>query len=410
MPRRRVFVTGVGLVSPHGEDPDDVFEQIFSGRSAVRRVENANGRRGAVGMLAPVTLDPEAIPKVHGRVMARASKMAFVAAGQALSRSDLGADDPARIAAGVYMGCALGGSETLEHHYGRFHADPPKRPRVTTTPMIMASGPASHVSMRYGITGPTLTYSIACVSSAVALGEAFRAIRDGYLEIAVAGGSEAQLNPGTVAAWHELGVLAKEHESGPEASSRPFDATRTGLVLGEGAAILILEAEDSLSARGVEPLAEVMGYGVCSDAHNLTEPLAEGQATAIRLALDDAQLSPDRIGYVNAHATGTLAGDRVESEAIKQAFGSHASTVAISSTKSMHGHLVGAAGALEAALTIRALQTGRIPPTANLTEADPACDLDYVPLVGRSKPDLEYALSNSFAFGGTNAALVLAKV
>jgi 3-oxoacyl-[acyl-carrier-protein] synthase II len=264
--------------------------------------------------------------------------------------------------------------------------------------------------MRYGITGPTLTYSIACVSSAVALGEAFRAIRDGYLEIAVAGGSEAQLNPGTVAAWHELGVLAKEHESGPEASSRPFDATRTGLVLGEGAAILILEAEDSLSARGVEPLAEVMGYGVCSDAHNLTEPLAEGQATAIRLALDDAQLSPDRIGYVNAHATGTLAGDRVESEAIKQAFGSHASTVAISSTKSMHGHLVGAAGALEAALTIRALQTGRIPPTANLTEADPACDLDYVPLVGRSKPDLEYALSNSFAFGGTNAALVLAKV
>ena len=148
MSPRRVFVTGVGLVSPHGEDSDDVFEQIFEGRSAVRRVENANGRRGAVGMLAPVTLDPEAVPKVHGRVMARASKMAFVAAGQALSRADLSSDDPARIAAGIYMGCALGGSETLEHHYGRFHADPPKRPRVATTPMIMASGPASHVSMR----------------------------------------------------------------------------------------------------------------------------------------------------------------------------------------------------------------------------------------------------------------------
>ena len=276
-------------------------------------------------------------------------------------------------------------------------------------PMIMASAPASQVSMRFGILGPTVTYSMACVSSGVAIGEAFRAIRHGYVDTVLAGGAEAQLNTGTLAGWRELSVLASEHETGVEASSRPFDTQRTGLVLGEGAVVLVLESESAARARGAEVLAEIIGYGASSDAYNLTEPCADGQTRTMRLALEDASVSHERIGYVNAHATGTLVGDRVEAGAIKNIFGSHSDKVAVSSTKSVHGHLVGAASALEVALTVRMLQTGRIAPTSNLTDPDPECDLDCVPLVGREAPDLEYALSNSFAFGGSNATLVLRK-
>jgi 3-oxoacyl-[acyl-carrier-protein] synthase II len=212
-----------------------------------------------------------------------------------------------------------------------------------------------------------------------------------------------------LAGWRELSVLASEHPTGAEASSRPFDKHRTGLVLGEGAIVLVLESESAARARGVEAMAEIVGYGASSDAYNLTEPCPDGQARAMRLALEDAALSGERIGYVNAHATGTLSGDRVEAEAIRSTFGGHADKLAVSSTKSVHGHLVGAASALEAALTVRSLQTGRIAPTANLTDPDPECDLDCVPLVGRESSDLEYALSNSFAFGGSNATLVLRK-
>ncbi len=410
MPVRRTFITGIGLVSPHGDRLVDVFDRVFAGESAIRKVRLDGDRLGRDVLLSPVDFDPDPlIPKLTGRFMARASKMAVVAAHHALEGSgllDLGAG-PAE--AGVYMGCGLGGAEALQAHYERYLADPPKRLRAATTPMIMASGPASHISMRYGILGPTVTYSIACVSSAVAIGEAFRAIRHGYVDTALAGGAEAQLNSGTLASWQQLSVLASEHATGAEASSRPFDTQRTGLVLGEGSVILVLESESTARARGAELLAEIVGYGVSSDAYNLTEPCSKGQARAMRLALEDASVPDERIGYINAHATGTLLGDRVEAEAIRSTFGSHADELAVSSTKSVHGHLIGAASALEAALTVRTLQTGRIAPTAHLTHPDPECDLDCVPLVGREAPGLEYALSNSFAFGGSNASLVLRK-
>ena len=397
-------------MSPHGDDLNDVFERVFAGESAVRKVEfEANGSTREL-LLSAVDFDPDPlISKVSGRFMARASKMAVVAANHAMEQSGLLVSGKGPAEAGIYVGCGLGGSEALQAHYERYLADPPKRLRAATTPMIMASGPASHISMRYGITGPTMTYSIACVSSAAAIGEAFRAIRHGYLDTALAGGAEAQLNSGTLASWRELKVLAKEHVTGAGASSRPFDMQRTGLVLGEGSVVLVLESEDAVEERGAEPLAEIVGYGVSSDAHNLTEPCPNGQAHAMSKALEDATLSADRIGYVNAHATGTLVGDRVEARAIRNTFGPHIAKVAVSSTKSVHGHLIGAAGALEVALTVRTLQTGRIAPTANLTDPDPECDLDCVPLVGRDAPDLEYALSNSFAFGGSNATLVLRK-
>jgi 3-oxoacyl-[acyl-carrier-protein] synthase II len=274
----------------------------------------------------------------------------------------------------------------------------------------MANAPAAHVSMRYGMRGPSLTYSIACASSAVAIGEAFRAIRDGYLDRALAGGTEAMLNDGSIVAWEALSVLATEHPDGPAASSRPFAADRSGFVLGEGSAALMLESEDAMRQRGAEPIAEIVGFGTSSDAHNLTQPAVEGQVQALRAALADAGLAPESIGYINAHATATMVGDKVEIDAIKTTFGEHAHRLAVSSTKSMHGHLVGAAGALELAITLLALKKRRLPPTANLTLPDPACDLDCVPCRGRPAPDLEYALSNSFAFGGSNAVLVARRV
>ena len=410
MPLRRTFITAIGVVSPHGDDLNEVFDRVFAGESSVRKVPvDANGSSCNM-LLSPVDFEPgHLIPKLSGRFMARATKMAVVAAHHALEGSGLLVSGSGPAGAGIYMGCGLGGSDELQAHYERYLANPPRRLRAASTPMIMASGPASNISMQYGITGPTVTYSIACVSSAVAIGEAFRAIRHGYLDTVLAGGAEAQLNPGALAGWRELSVLASEHESGAEASSRPFDAQRTGLVLGEGAVVLVLESESAARARGAELLAEIVGYGVSSDAYNLTEPSSDGQARAMRLALDDASVAGERIGYVNAHATGTLLGDRVEAKAIRDTFGSHADKLAVSSTKSVHGHLIGAASALEAALTVRMLQTGRIAPTANLTDPDPECDMDFVPLVGRDAPELEYALSNSFAFGGSNATLVLRK-
>ena len=261
--------------------------------------------------------------------------------------------------------------------------------------------------MQFGIHGPAHTYSIACAASSVAIGEAFRSIRDGYSDVVIAGGAEAMLNDTSVAAWQAIGVLATEHSDGAPMSCRPFDLERTGLVLAEGAAILILESEQRATARGATSLAEVVGFGASSDAHKLTEPSVGGQVRAMRNALEDAGLPPDVVGYINAHATGTATGDPVEIEAIKRVFGAAAQDLAVSSTKSVHGHLVGASGALECAITALALHGCRIPPTAHLTVPDPACDLDCVAGVGRDAPGLEVALSNSFAFGGSNASLVL---
>jgi 3-oxoacyl-[acyl-carrier-protein] synthase II len=363
---------------------------------------------GADVLLASIDFEPgDRIGKADQILMARAAQMAVVATGNALEHAGLESDGLGPEEAGVYMGCGLGGAEILQESYRTYSQRQSRRVRPTTVPMIMASGPASQVCMSFGIRGPAHTYSVACASSSVAIGEAFRSIRDGYSDVIIAGGAEAMLNDGSVAAWQAVGVIAKEHADGAAESCRPFDLERTGLVLGEGAVTLILESEERAAARGAEPLAEVVGFGASSDAHKLTEPSVEGQERAIRNALDDAGLPADSVGYINAHATGTPAGDPVEIEAVKRAFGTAAEGVAISSTKSMHGHLVGASGALECGITVMALHQRRIPPTANLAVPDPACDLDCVAGVGRDAPDLEAALSNSFAFGGSNATLVL---
>ena len=403
---RRVFVTGLGFVSPLGEDPEAVFERICRGESAIRMVSSGTPEIGADVLLASIDFDPgDRIKKADRLLMARSAQMAVVATGSALEDSGLLVDGRGPEEASVHMGCGLGGAEVLQESYASYSAS--RRVRPTTVPRIMASGPASLICMSFGIRGPAHTYSVACASSSVAIGEAFRSIRDGYADVVIAGGAEAMLNDGSVAAWQAVGVIAKQHSCGAGASCRPFDLERTGLVLGEGAVTLILECEERAVARGAECVAEVVGFGASSDAYKLTEPSVDGQERAIRNALQDARLSPESVGYINAHATGTQAGDPIEIEAIKRVFGAAARGVAVSSTKSMHGHLVGASGALECAVTALALRERRIPPTANLTVPDPACDLDCVTDVGRAAPDLDVALSNSFAFGGSNATLVL---
>ena len=410
MSGRRVFITGMGFVTPHGQDPRNVFERLFRGESAIRMVRSGTAEFGSDLALATIDFDPgNTIPKAKRLFMARAAQMAVVATHGAIRQAGLLVDGRGPRDAGVYVGCGLGGAEAIQEGYRTYYGRKSRRYKPSTVPMIMANAAASHISMMYEVQGPAHTYSIACSSSTVAIGEAFRAVRDGYLEVALVGGTEAMLNDGSVAAWERLGVLAREHPEGAHASSRPFDLERTGFVLGEGAAMLVIESEDRALARGASKVAEIVGYGTSSDAHNLIEPLPDGQERAMRDSLLDAGFDPGEVGYINAHATGTEAGDPVEIDAIKRVFGAHARQLALSSTKSMHGHLVGAAGALECAITALSLSEGRIPPTAHLTAPDPACDLDCVPGVGREVPNLAVAMSNSFAFGGSNATLVLRK-
>lgn len=401
-------MTGLGLITPLGDEADAVFDAAYAGRSGIRRV-----RSGREGVDADVLLgiadwhpDQEITP-LQKVGMDPAAQMGFLAAERALRQAGLDDAHPLLADAGVYFGCGLGGAETTEDGYLSYHTGTKRRAKPTMVPRIMPNAAAAHISMTHGIRGPSHTYSVACTSSAAAIGEAYRAIRDGYLECAVTGGTEAMLVDGVLIAWEALGVIAKEHPDGPEASVRPFDLARTGFALAEGAGALILESEAGARERGAPILGEVVGYGASSDAFNLTQPSQEGQVRAMRAALRDADLPPEAVGYVNAHATGTKIGDVVEVRAIKEAFGRHAATLAVSSTKSVHGHLVGAAGAVELALTLMTLNRGRLLPTANLTDPDPECDLDLVPLQGRPAPDVDVALSNSFGFGGSNVSLLV---
>ncbi|HSW30356.1 MAG TPA: beta-ketoacyl-[acyl-carrier-protein] synthase family protein [Longimicrobiales bacterium] len=411
MGRRRVLVTGMGFVTPHGDQADRIFERVYAGESAVGLYRSGRGAAEADVVLGKADWNPDTyVTPIQKLAMDPVAQMAYAAARHALAQAGLTGRADLLSSAGVYMGCGLGGAATYEQGYESYFTKNSRRQKPTIVPRVMPNAPAAHISMAFGIRGPSLTYSVACTSSAAALGEAYRAIRDGYLECVVAGGAEAMLAEAVVIAWESMGVIAKLHPDGPAASVRPFDAARTGFALAEGAAVLILESEERARERGAVPLGEIVGYGSSSDAHNLTQPSREGQAHAMRAALADAGVPPEAVGYINAHATATKVGDVVEVQAVKDTFGAQASRLAVSSTKSMHGHLVGAAGALELGLTLMAVARGRIPPTANLTQPDAECDLDFVPGRGREAPELEYALSNSFGFGGSNASLVVRRI
>jgi 3-oxoacyl-[acyl-carrier-protein] synthase II len=403
----RVVVTGMGAISPLGHGVAATFDALVAGRSAIRRLEGAGTERLVNRLGAPVSFDPQPhFDAARLRMLDRVSQLALAAAAQAVTAagSPFTHGSPERF--GASIGTGMGGAQSADEGYRTLYADNSDRLKPFTVLMAMTNAPASWIGLEYGLKGPNLTYSTACSSSAVAIGEAARRIARGEADVMIAGGAEACLNFGTLKAWEALRTLAVEDRDDPSASCKPFAKDRSGLVLGEGAAMLVLESADRARARGARIHAELAGYGLATDAGHITRPTVEGQAAAIRAALADARIEARQIGYINAHGTGTQANDAVESAAIKDVFGLHAYAVPVSSTKSMHGHLLGAAGALEMAISIEAMARGEVPPTRNLRNRDPECDLDYVSDGARRVADLAAVMSSSFAFGGTNAVLI----
>ena len=405
---RRVVITGLGVVSPIGQSPEQFFSNLMAGISGIKRVQSSFSEQLSIRIAASVDdFDPAAhFSKIQLTGIERFSQFALVAAEQAVQDARLELDESEYHRAGVYMGSCLGGAGSLEDGYIELFKREIPRVKPLSVLLNMNNAAASHLSIKYHLQGPNITYSTACSSSAIALGEAYRQIKHGYADVMLAGGSEAMLTLGAMKAWEALRTLAQEDPSDPGASCKPFSKNRSGLVLGEGAAVLVLEDAERALQRGARIYAELVGYDCSSDSSHITKPDSAGQTRAILNALRDAQLQPQDIGYINAHGTATQAGDIEETKALKQAFGAHAYHIPVSSTKSMHGHMMGATGAVEFMAAVLALQHQAIPPTINLLQPDPECDLDYVPNQGRTGVPLDAVMSNSFAFGGTNAVLI----
>lgn len=405
---RRVVITGLGVISPVGNSPEEFFSNLMAGRSGIKRLQTDFIEKLSIRIGAPVeNFDPgKYFSKIQLAGIERFSQFALVAAEQAVQDSKLVLSEAEFSSAGVFMGSCQGGVGTLENGYRELFQQENPRIKPLTVLLSMNNAAASHLSIKYHLQGPSITYSTACSSSAIAVGEAYRQIKHGYANVMFAGGSEAMLTLGAMKAWEALRTLAQVDLNDAGASCKPFAKNRSGLVLGEGAAVMVLEDAERAVKRGAKIYAELVGYNCSSDASHITKPDASGQTRTILQALREAQLLPKDIDYINAHGTATLAGDIEETKAIKNVFGAHAADIPVSSTKSMHGHLMGATGAIEFMAAVLALQQNAIPPTINLLEPDPECDLDYVPNHGRTNVYLNAVMSNSFAFGGSNAVLI----
>jgi 3-oxoacyl-[acyl-carrier-protein] synthase II len=403
--RQRIVVTGIGLTSPHGDRPDTVFDALMQGRSAIGLWDRDDVPPVVV---ASTPFNPARwFNKLQLSGVDRVSQMAVAASEMA--RTDAGWPDGIDLErVGVYLGSGLGGATALDDGYEAFRQC--KRVPPLTVVASMTHAAAAHVAMRSGARGPVYTYSVACASSAVAIAEASEAIASGRVDLAIAGGAESLIVPGVVRAWQALQTLAPPDADDPTTSCRPFDASRNGFVLGDGAAMLVLESDRHAQQRGARAYAELSGFGVSCDASHMTKPDRDGQVRAIQQALARSGLTPAQVGYCNAHGTATRVGDVVECEALRWVWGPDIARLRVSSTKSMHGHLLGAAGALEAAVTVLALQRGQVPPTASCDHPDPQCDVHVVRGRGDALPALEAAISNSFAFGGTNVVLAFKRV
>ncbi len=408
MTPRRVAITGLGVIAPLGNSSKELFGNLIAGRSGVRRLAGpeAQGLRSPIG--APVNFDGRAhFPAPRLRMLDRVSQLALVAAGQAIADARLDFAVERRERCGVFVGSSLGGAGTTDEGYHTLYADRSDRIQPYSVLNAMTNAPASWIGIDHALSGPILTYSTACSSSAVALGEAARRIIFGDADVMLAGGAETPLVFGVLRAWEAMRTLAVADPQDPSASCRPFARTRTGLVLGEGAAFAVLEEWDHAVSRGAPIHAELAGYGLTSDVAHITRPTATGQANAMQAALVSAGLAEGDVDYINAHGTGTMQNDAVETAAIKSTFGERAYSIPVSSTKSMHGHLLGAAGALEFIIAVMCLEHATVPPTMHLDSPDPACDLDYVVGQARSGMTVRTVMSNCFAFGGTNAVLIV---
>lgn len=398
---RRVVVTGHGCVSALGIGVDAFWRAVAAGQTGFRKIlpEFADDEIERLVASAASFRGEEHFAEGDLRLLDRNVQMALVAGREAVAKAGaVFAKDRGRQSA-VIIGTGIGGMATLEENYHRLYALKKDRLHPFTIPRLINNAAASHAAIAFGIMGPVLSVSSACSSSNHAIGEAVTMIRSGRVDAALAGGTEACITWGCLKAWEALRVLSRD-------SLRPFSAQRSGMVLGEGAGLVVLEERDQALARGAEILAEIIGYGASADAADMVHPSDEGAALAISRALADAGVRPQDVDYVNAHGSGTIANDATETRALKSVFGDHATKLLISSTKSMHGHALGASGALELIATIEAMRTGLVPPTANYLGPDPDCDLDYVPNEPRRRA-VRTAISNSFAFGGLNAVLCL---
>jgi nodulation protein E len=394
-----VVVTGLGCVSALGTTVADFRSALEGGRPGIGpmrcvepgRVRFTNGAEArdydSSAHFEPTRLD----------LLDRFAQFALVAAREAVRDAGLEWTPALRERAAVIWGSSMGGQCTQDDQFLELYGHRKERIHPLSIPRAMANAATSQISMEFGLTGPAFTISTACSSSNHALGEALWLVRSGRADLALAGGSEAPFSYATLKGWEALRVIAPD-------TCRPFSRDRRGMILGEGGAVLVLETLEAARARGARPYAELAGAGMSADAHHITQPAVAGPARAMRSALEDAGIAPEAIGYVNAHGSGTPGNDPVETRAIREVFGAHAEALAVSSTKSLHGHALGAAGALEAVATVLALHHGVLPPTANFLAPDPECDLDVIPNQARPAR-VEAALSNSFAFGGLNAVL-----
>ncbi len=411
--KRRVVVTGMGMVTCLGSGVETNWDAITQGRSGIGRITHFDTSGFSTHIAGEVKDGFDiygCIPVKEFRRLDRHQQYALVAAHEAFMASGLQIPlaDPYRCA--VVVGSGMGGLETLETGHDTLKTKGPKRMSPLVIPMVVVNLTPGLLSMKYQFKGPNFGVVNACTSGASAIGEAFRLVSNGYADVAITGGTEAVVSAFSVSAFNAIRALSVRNDE-PKRASRPFDKDRDGFVLAEGAGILILEDLETAAARGATIYSEIVGYGATGDAYHLVMPDPEGQGAynAMKLALMEANVSPKDVSYINAHGTSTELNDKIESLAIKKLFGEHAGQVSISSTKSMTGHMIGAAGAVEAIFSIMAMRTNIVPPTINLDNPDPDCDLNYTPHKSVEKP-IDCAISNSFAFGGQNAALVFKKV
>jgi len=406
---RRVVITGLGVFASAGKDAETFFRNLLEARSAVRRICQFDPSSLTVQIAAEVPdYNPlDYFPPKRLDLLDRFSQFGLLAAQEAMKSSGIvvGEEEGARF--GVVSGSGMAGANTLDNGYFNLYANQATRLHPFTIPRMMHNAATSQICMEFGAQGPSFTTATACSSSGHAIGEAFHLIKYGRADMMLAGGCEAPITYGMIRSWESVRVLATGNGD-PSRACRPFSADREGFVMGEGAAMFLLEDLEHAKKRGAKILAEISGYGLSSDAGHITQPCVVGPARAVRMALEEAGVAPDQVDYINAHGTGTRLNDATETQVIKTVFGEHARKLVISSTKSMHGHTMGATGAIELAATTMAAQRDLVPPTANYTLPDPECDLDYVPNQARERI-VRVAVSNSFAFGGLNAVLLIRK-
>lgn len=408
---KRVVITGAGVVHSLGNELNEFWENIKAGKSGISKIENFDPSDFPSQIAAELKdFDPgEYIDRKEAKRMALYSQYAIVAAMKALENANLEITDQIANRTGVIVGSGIGGIEVFEKQVKKLHDRGPRRVSPFFIPMMISNMAAGNVGIYAGAKGPNLNTVTACASATTAIGEAYETIKRGAADIMLAGGTEASITPSAVAGFGNMKALSTRNDD-PEKASRPFDKDRDGFVIGEGSGIVILETLASAKKRGANIIAEVIGYGASGDAYHITSPAPEGEGAvrAMKAALDRAEIKPEAIDYINAHGTSTPLNDQYESEAIKTLFGDHAYQLKVSSTKSMTGHLLGAAGGVEAIISALAVKENIVPPTMNFEEGGAGCDLDYQPNeVG--EVELNTALSNSFGFGGQNACLVLKK-